>query len=378
MLNSEETVELSELISSMFPAAEGPGGPDPTDGSAPIPPDVLLLVEKIAKFLMLKKEEDLPKLVDDLTEEPTRGTTPALLLGVYQLTAEHYRFQSKWDGLSYSVRIRLPNEPDERGMSVQDSDGSWYGDIQRQDHTAASHTVLSRTELISAWKREFPGRSPPEIEHVELITGVRRPIHRGQAGGMLGRFSPLSVFLAYDKQKQPLFYALESGNFWGQTGRLHVAEDMAKSISHENGFAPTWFSQKKHFYHGRLDMQGSHPHESEVWVSVDELAARHFRAHVRFEQRTKADTPRLDTLFKFEGFLNQLRAIGRQSVIAQAGHHIYDERREALQRDLMRTIARFARTSPLLKWKSVPPNHPGIKSEVQHSLSASTSDPQAE
>lgn len=382
LISQEMEKELRDLISSMFPAAEGAGESDPKDGPAPKQPGVPLLVLIFGNFLKLKSlnDADLAELLKGLTEKPTKGTEVGRLLGVYRLTAEHYRFQSKWDGLSYSVRMQLPNEPDERGISVLDSGGYWYGDILRRDHTAASHTVLSRAELLAAWKREFPARSPPDVEHVELITGVRRPIHQGEGEGVLGRFSPLSVFLAYDKQKRPLFYALESGSFWGHSGRLHIAENMEKGISHKNGFAPTWFSQKQHFYHGRLDMKGSHPHESEVWVSVEEHAVRHFRAHVVFEPLTNFDTlgQGPDAPFSFEGLLNQVRAIGRQTVIAQAGHTIYDERGEAPGPATMKIFADQVRASPLFKWKSLPPTHPGIKPKGQESLATSTSDPQDE
>jgi hypothetical protein len=298
--------------------------------------------------------------VNGLREEPTTNCVRVQPDAVYRLTAEHYRFHSKWDGVSYSVRVRLPEtrRADDLGLEVVEQTTGWYGDILGKDHF-----VLSSAELVDAWRAKFKEK-PPTITHVDLVTGVRRPIHTNTSSGVLGRFSPLSVFLAYDGEL-PRFYALESGNFWGQSGKLHIARDMASGISESNDFAPTWFSDNSHVYHGRLEMRASHPRKSEVWVSVKQNVAHHFRAHVLFDQLTPPIPPPfpckwgLEPLFRFEALFNQLAAIARQAVISQAGHPIRPGR-NSVREPLLSTIAAVARWSTLLKWKSKPPAHPGF------------------
>jgi hypothetical protein len=361
--------DLSDLIEDMFPVLELPvGGLDLSiaDGKK-------LLGEKLQELLGAGGTW-AHGLVDGLIETPTGNCERVQPDAVYRLTAEHYRFHSKWDGVSYSVRVRLPEtrRADQVGLEVVEQSSGWYGDILGKDHF-----VLSSAELVDAWQAKFKG-TPPSITHVDLVTGVRRPIYTQGRDGVLGRFSPLSVFLAYDGEI-PRFYALESGNFWGQSGKLHIARNMTEGISESNDFAPTWFSDKSHLYHGRLEMQASHPRESEVWVSVKEKVAHHFRAHVLFDQLTAPTLQPgkwigLESLFRFEALFNQLRAIGRQAVISQAGHPIQPDR-GSLREPLLSTVAAVARWSTLLKWKSKPPTYPGF---IQSSAATNESAPQDE
>jgi hypothetical protein len=361
--------DLSDLLADMFPVQELPGGGldlSIADGQQ-------LLGQKLHELLGAGGTW-AHGLVDGLSERPTGSCAQVQPDAVYRLTAEHYRFHSKWDGVSHSVRVRLPEtrRADEVGLEVVEHSTGWYGDILGKDHFA-----LSSAELLDAWRAKF-NETPPNITHVDLVTGVRRPMHAQGREAVLGRFSPLSVFLAYDG-KVPRFYALESGNFWGQSGKLHIAKDMKEGISESNDFAPTWFSDKSHIYHGRLEMRASHPRESEVWVSVKEKVAHHFRAHVLFDQLTAA-VPQpgkwigLESLFRFEALFNQLRAIGRQAVISQAGHPIRPNS-NSLREPLLSTVAAVARWSAMLKWKSKPPATPGF---IQSSAAANESAPQDE
>lgn len=172
---------------------------------------------------------------------------------IYALAATHDRFapiEAKFTGQCQSVRVILPAAKPPRDGFI----GTWTGTVEVRDHL-----LFSTEEVRARYRAAFSvDRS---IERVELITGAR---FRGR------RFSPVSIYLAYEKREddRPIYYFLEAGSAKGQPKALYCARDMDATILAKSGFSFTPMACKDNWYDGGLAMDQSGREPACVYLTV--------------------------------------------------------------------------------------------------------------
>jgi hypothetical protein len=172
---------------------------------------------------------------------------------IYAVTARHQRskpFTSDWVGHCQSVRVTLP-------ARASGAEPIWthLGVVKPSDHLA-----FSIEEIVAGYTAQFG--ACPQVERLDLVTGAR---HLD-----LDRFSPISVFLAYEHvdDSQASFYVLESGSAQGKPEVLYFAPTMGATILAEAGFAFTPFACKDNWYTGKLIMNRAKTEPSVVSISI--------------------------------------------------------------------------------------------------------------
>lgn len=174
---------------------------------------------------------------------------------LYTVTARHHRikpFVADWVGRTQAVRVTIPQRRAE-------AEPIWthLGVVK-----AADHLMFSVEELVAGYQRTFGAE--PRVERVDLITGAR---HYD-----LDRFSPLSVFLAYERRgdKQASFYVYESGSAQGNPAALYWAPTMGAKIVAPAGFQFTPFSSAEDTYTGKLIMNRAKTEPSVLSISISQ------------------------------------------------------------------------------------------------------------
>jgi len=170
---------------------------------------------------------------------------------IYALTAMHGRvkpFTSIWTGHCQSVRVTLPATPAEATTIW-----THVGAVEPSDHLA-----FSIQQIVEGYTAVFG--TTPTVARVDLITGARS----------LGRFSPISIYLAYASASDtvPIFYVLESGSAQGNPEVLYFAPTMGVSIHQEAGFSFTPFACKTNWYTGALTMDSSGAEPANITISI--------------------------------------------------------------------------------------------------------------
>ncbi|PRP93821.1 hypothetical protein ENSA5_42240 [Enhygromyxa salina] len=174
---------------------------------------------------------------------------------IYAVTARHKRskpFASDWVGHTQSVRVTLP-------ATRAEAAPIWthLGVVKAEDHL-----LFSIEELVSGYAEAFGAR--PKVERVDLITGAR---HYD-----LDRFSPLSVFLAYERadDRQASFYVYESGSAMGNPAVLYWAPTMDAKIVAKGGFLFTPFARVDNTYTGKLIMNRAKTEPSMLSIAISQ------------------------------------------------------------------------------------------------------------
>jgi hypothetical protein len=172
---------------------------------------------------------------------------------VYSVTARHHRskpFESDWVGHCQSVRVSLP-----RARSEAAPIWTHLGVVKPTDHL-----LFSIEELVEGYAERFGAR--PLVQRLDLVTGARH--------FDLDRFSPISVFLAYEHatDSQASFYVLESGSAQGNPAALYWAPTMGATILAQAGFQFTPFACADNWYTGKLIMNRAKTEPSVVSISI--------------------------------------------------------------------------------------------------------------
>ncbi|HLT35941.1 MAG TPA: hypothetical protein VK034_06640 [Enhygromyxa sp.] len=172
---------------------------------------------------------------------------------IYAVTARHHRrkpFESDWVGHTQSVRVTLP-----RTRAEAQPIWTYLGVVKAEDHL-----LFSIEEIVEGYAARFGAR--PQIQRLDLVTGAR---HYD-----LDRFSPISVFLAYEQvdDKQASFYVYESGSAQGNPAALYYAPTMGATLLEHAGFQFTPFACKTNWYTGKLIMNRARTEPSVVSISI--------------------------------------------------------------------------------------------------------------
>lgn len=182
---------------------------------------------------------------------------------LYALRAEHRRdapFNAGFTESCQAVRVRLPKTP-EQAKTIW----THLGAVNQSDHI-----IFSISEVAGRYSQAF-GKTP-DLERVDLITGARYLD--------LVRFSPISIYLAYEKEQdtQPIFYFLESGSATGSPEVLYYVDSMGGSIHERSGFSFTPFACPANWYNGGLKMNsaGTEPELIAFSVAQNKNGERHY------------------------------------------------------------------------------------------------------
>lgn len=221
------------------------------------------------KYKRASAEPGLERIHDEQLE-PTESEREAARIQeeargkhtIYAITARHHRhkpFDSDWVGHCQAVRVTL-------APTRAEAEPIWthLGVVKGEDHLA-----FSVEELVAGYSAHFGRR--PTVERVDLVTGAR---HYD-----LDRFSPISVFLAFEKAEDevPSFYVYESGSADGKPQKLYWGERLDSTIIAEAGFQFTPFARETNTYKGRLIMNRAKTEPSMVTIaiSLDKAGKRH-------------------------------------------------------------------------------------------------------
>ena len=174
---------------------------------------------------------------------------------IYAITVRHHRtkpFAADWVGHCQSVRVTLP-----RTRAEAQPIWTHLGVVK-----AADHLLFSIEELVEGYATRFGAR--PTIGRLDLVTGAR---HYD-----LDRFSPVSVFLAYEHatDEQASFYVYESGSAQGKPAVLYYAPTMGATIHDSAGFQFTPFACATNWYTGKLIMNRTKTEPSVVSISISQ------------------------------------------------------------------------------------------------------------
>jgi hypothetical protein len=172
---------------------------------------------------------------------------------IYAVTARHHRskpFESDWVGHCQSVRVTVPRTRAEAAPIW-----TYLGVVKPEDHL-----LFSIDEIVEGYAQQFGAR--PTVQRLELVTGAR---HYD-----LDRFSPISVFLAYEHatDKQASFYVLESGSAQGNPAVLYYAPTMGATLLAQAGFQFTPFACKTNWYTGKLVMNRAKTEPSVLSIAI--------------------------------------------------------------------------------------------------------------
>ncbi len=183
---------------------------------------------------------------------------------LYRLEAGHSRdqpFQSAFVEECQAVRVTLPQKP-----SQEHAIWTHLGVVKAHDHK-----LFSVEEFKADYQRAF-GEPAPTVARVDLVTGARYLD--------LVRFSPISIYFAYEKEadERPSFFFLESGSVTGRPEVLYYAKDMTTVIHAEAGFAFTPFACAQNWYKGTLTMtkDGIEPESVLISVAQEKDGQRHY------------------------------------------------------------------------------------------------------
>jgi hypothetical protein len=172
---------------------------------------------------------------------------------IYAITVRHHRskpFESDWVGHCQSVRVTLP-----RAQAEAAPIWTHLGVVKPEDHL-----LFSIEEIVEGYAEHFGAR--PNVQRLELVTGAR---HYD-----LDRFSPISVFLAYERasDKQASFFVLESGSAQGNPAVLYYAPTMGATVLEQAGFQFTPFACKTNWYTGKLIMNRAKTEPSVLSIAI--------------------------------------------------------------------------------------------------------------
>lgn len=225
----------------------------------------------------LRRAEPEPGLerIHRSAEEPADGEREAAdlqeaargLHTIYAVTARHHRvkpFESDWVGHTQAVRVTIPQS---RPSVLEEATPIWthLGVVKADDHL-----LFSVDEIVTGYAKQFG--SAPKVGRVDLITGAR---HYN-----LDRFSPLSVFLAYENadDKHPSFFVYESGTALGKPAALYWAPTLNAKIIANAQFQFTPFSCPDDWYTGKLIMNRAKTEPSVLSISISQTkdGARHY------------------------------------------------------------------------------------------------------
>lgn len=200
-----------------------------------------------------------PKQERQRLDEARLATTGSHTL--YALSATHGRvkpFVSDWMGHCQSVRVTLAATPDEATTIW-----THLGAVEPRDHLA-----FSVQQIVEGYAAAFG--TTPSVARVDLITGAR----------LIGRFSPISIYLAFTNATDtlPSFYVLESGSAQGNPEVLYFAPSMGVPIHQEAGFSFTPFACKSNWYTGTLTMDSSGTEPANITISIaqEKDGTRHY------------------------------------------------------------------------------------------------------
>ena len=248
--------KLEKLLRRAFPAS--------------LQPDADELAARRDKLRRCDEEAGLEHVVPEEAKAPPAEIEAARVQEaargrhtIYAITARHNRtkpFNSDWVGHCQSVRVTLPQTRDE-------AEPIWthLGVVKASDHL-----VFSVEEIVAGYRERFGAE--PKVARVDLITGAR---HYD-----LDRFSPISIFLAYERaaDTQPSFYVFESGSAQGNPEVLYYAPTMGATIFENAGFSFTPFACPENWYTGKLIMNRAKTEPSVVSISIAQQrdGARHY------------------------------------------------------------------------------------------------------
>jgi hypothetical protein len=200
-----------------------------------------------------------PKREREALDEARLATTGTHTL--YALAATHARvkpFTSNFTGNCQSVRVTL-------AATAAEAKTIWthLGAVEPRDHLA-----FSVEQIVEGYAAAFG--TTPTVGRVDLITGAR----------LIGRFSPVSIYLAFTSASDtlPSFYVLESGSAQGNPEVLYFAPSMGVPIHQQAGFAFTPFACKTNWYEGTLTMDagGTEPSNVTIAVAQEQDGTRHY------------------------------------------------------------------------------------------------------
>ncbi len=243
----EDVGKVSRLLRRAFP------GTQPGEDEVRARRDKLRRAE-VEPGLERLQRRDLQAESDDAEREAARRQEAARgAHTIYAITARHHRsepFESDWVGHCQSVRVTLP-------ATRAEAAPIWthLGVVKPEDHL-----LFSIEEIVAGYAEQFGAR--PKVGRLDLITGAR---HYD-----LDRFSPISIFLAYEgaEDKQASFYVYESGSAQGNPAVLYYAPAMSATILAEAGFQFTPFACKDNWYTGKLIMNRARTEPSVVSIAI--------------------------------------------------------------------------------------------------------------
>jgi hypothetical protein len=235
-------------------------------------PEAGLTPEVFSDILTDAKQSSLPLLahlgakgpLSDATRANQKLQSSCEKHKLYKLMAEHARvapFSAAFVEECQAVRVTLP-------QSRKNCDAIWthLGVVKQDDH------LIFSVDEVKARYAEVFGGSPPNIARVDLVTGARDLD--------LARFSPLSIFFAYENEADsvPTFYFLESGNVSGRPEVLYYAPKMGEAIFAQAGFAFTPFACSQNWYTGTLQMNeaGTEPTSVSISIAQEKNGQRHY------------------------------------------------------------------------------------------------------
>lgn len=251
--------KVSQVLRRAFP------GPQPDQDEVRARRDKLRRAEAEPGLERLRKtqsttapeqpESDQPEL-DDAEQFAARLQDEACgKHTIYALTVRHQRtkpFEADWVGHCQSVRVTLPQTKDQ-------AEAIWthLGVVKPTDHL-----LFSVEEIVAGYAEKFGQQ--PTVARLDLVTGARH--------FDLDRFSPISVFLAYERadDEQASFYVYESGSAQGSPEVLYYAPDMSSMIDAEAGFQFTPFACNTNWYKGKLTMNRAKTEPSVVSISISQ------------------------------------------------------------------------------------------------------------
>ncbi|MCA9685185.1 MAG: hypothetical protein KC457_23590, partial [Myxococcales bacterium] len=248
---------------------------------------------------------------------------------VYAIAARHHRvepYEADWVGREcQAVRVSLP-----RSIADAEPIDTCLGVVK-----SADHLIFSVDQVQDSYLSAFGVYR--KIRRVDLITGAR---HLD-----IDRFSPISIFLAYEHtdSPQPCYYFLEAGSAQGNPEALYPAPAMGEPIHTQAGFSFTPFACSSNWYSGNLIMNSAGTEPIKVLNSVAQMknGQRHY-LELTADYAVQESIDRVNP-----PVLAQVEAVLRVCALAQGmGAEVVDK---ALQ-DVLAECARL-----LYPWKVQPP-----------------------
>jgi hypothetical protein len=198
-------------------------------------------------------------LIHEVDEVDERGAETSKFR-YYRGAATHSRSQGpavEFTGTVNMVRVELPRRvPDPEAFGIE----TRIGRVLARDHGVLHNGVIDPVFSVERINELYQDSwSDPGVvaREVDLITGARiAPVPIDQ---LSFRFTPVSLFIAYDAARRPIFFVVQSSFFDGKPSKLYVAKHMQHVIEIESGYRPTPFAQPLNHYRIELTMAGDEP-----------------------------------------------------------------------------------------------------------------------